>query len=257
MTDRWKLPPRYELVLNTSPQVRFSVCPECGQRTLVRKVPLFVHVEPRIPVMLNKVCRYCPECDFLIIHQDELENWLAIALETQAPEATGIAYRVLGTFDKSTWRQRQKNPIVVGNLAEYLHPFKGERQVMYTPAHWGPAEPEPSFPEDLPEPPIDDRDQVESLLAKMEAYTPIPAEIGRAQARGLRAQGVPIPPHRQVHIYEVLDGSDEGGILCGLSPAGSTEPLVMSLTSLKVPYHHPLSKEIRAYQKARLSKLNP
>jgi hypothetical protein len=256
MTERWKLPPLYNFVLNPHPQVRFSVCPECGQRTLVRKVPLFVHVEPRMPVILNKVCRYCPGCDFLIVHQDELENWLVIALETQAPEAIGNEYLVLGTLDKSTWRQRQKNPIDVRNLAEYLHPFKGERRVSHTPAHWEPAEPERPLLEALPESGIDNRGEVEALLAKMEAHTPILAEIGRVQARDLLAQGVPIPPHRQVRIYQVFNGGDEGGILCDLSPSGSKEPVLMSLTSLKVPYHHPLSTEIRAYQKARLSKLN-
>jgi hypothetical protein len=256
MTERWKLPPRYNLVLNTYPQVRFSTCPQCRHRTLVRKVPLFVHVEPRIPVMLNKFCRYCPGCDFLIVHQDELESWLAAALETQAPEAIGNAYLVLGTFDKSTWRKREKNPINVENLSEYLHPFKGESQVSYTPAHWAPAEPETPLPADLPESRIDNRDQVKALLAKMQAHTPIPAEIGRAQARDLRAQGGDIPPHRQVRIYQALDGGDEGGILCSISPSGSKKPLVMSLTYLKIPYHHPLSKQIRAYQKARLSKLS-
>lgn len=44
---------------------------------------------------------------------------------------------------------------------------------------------------------------------------------------------------------------DEGGIICGISPKDSKEAVVVSLTHLKIPYGHPLEKEIRAYQKAR------
>jgi hypothetical protein len=72
----WKLPPMYRFVLNPHTDVRFSTCPDCSQRTLLRKVPLVVHVQPHNPMLLNKHCRFCPDSDLLIVHQDELEAML-------------------------------------------------------------------------------------------------------------------------------------------------------------------------------------
>ena len=40
-----KLPPLYRFILNPFPDVCFSTCPECSQKTLLRKVPLAVHVD--------------------------------------------------------------------------------------------------------------------------------------------------------------------------------------------------------------------
>jgi len=109
----------------------------------------------------------------------------------------------------------------------------------------------PEFPASA----IDDPKEAETLLERMEAQLPIPAEVRRATANYLRAQGSFIPPHRQVQISSAFDSGDEGGIVCGISPKESQEAVVISLTHLKIPYGHPLEKEIRAYQKARIKKL--
>ncbi|MBT3388909.1 MAG: hypothetical protein HN413_00705 [Chloroflexi bacterium] len=85
----------------------------------------------------------------------------------------------------------------------------------------------------------------------MEAHLPIRAEVRRATANDLRAEGSFIPHHCQIQISSVLYSGDEGEIVCGISPKDSKEAVVISLTHLKIPYGHPLEKEIRAYQKAR------
>ncbi len=92
--------------------------------------------------MLNKHCRYCPNCDILLAHQDELEHMLALTFEERAPEVIGNNYLVMGTFDKSTWRKREKEPLTMGTLLDHLHPFKEYLKIEYTPAHWGPADEE-------------------------------------------------------------------------------------------------------------------
>ena len=250
-----KLAPLYQFVLNPYPDVRFTTCPDCSGKTLLRKIPLAVHVNPHHPTMLNKHCRYCPKCDLLICHQDELEDMLVQTFQSRAPDVIGNDYLVMGTFDKATWRHREKELLTMGSLPEYLHDFKEYLHVEHNPAHWGPAdEPHPPPP---PRPPstLDDPQQVEALLAKMEAQLPLRAEIHRATARYLAAQGVSLPPHRQITISHVVYSGDEGGIMCAISPEESKEPILISLTHLKIPYHHPLEKEIRAYQKARMSKL--
>lgn len=102
---------------------------------------------------------------------------------------------------------------------------------------------------------IDDQEKVAQLLEKMKAHFPIPAEVPRGLARHLREQGASVPHHRNVLIQSALNGGDEGGILCAISPPGSETVVLTSLTHLKIPYRHPLEKEIRAYQKARTQKL--
>ena len=48
-------------------------CPQCLAKTRQRKLPLVIHIEPLQLVALNKTCQYCPRCDLLITHQDQLE----------------------------------------------------------------------------------------------------------------------------------------------------------------------------------------
>jgi hypothetical protein len=255
MTRLGQAPPLYRFILNPYADVRFSSCPECRRRTLLRKVPLAVHVDPHHPTMLNKRCRYCPDCDLLICHQDELEHMLFQAFEKRTPEIIGNDYLVLGTFDKATWRQREKETLRMEDLPTYLHDFKEYLNLEYAPADWAAATGQHSKNEPAPRPTLDDPKQVAALLEKMEPYLPLRAEIQRRTANALRARGVALPPHRQIVIQKIFYHGDEGGIVCDLSPTQAEEAVVISITHLKIPYNHPLEKEIRAYQRARIKKL--
>jgi|APSaa5957512622_1039677.scaffolds.fasta_scaffold04066_4 hypothetical protein len=119
-----KLPPKYKFILNPYQDVRFSSCLRCSGKTLIRKVPLFVHVYPEHPTTINKRCRYCPKCDLLIVHQDELETSLVLSHREDRPEIVGNEYLVLGTLSPSAWRKRNKEPLNMGNAQENVHDFK-------------------------------------------------------------------------------------------------------------------------------------
>jgi len=134
-----KLAPKYRFILNPYKDIRFSTCPNCSGKTLVRKVPLFIHVQPTYPTTINKHCKYCPKCDILIAHQDELEHMLSLAFQEHKSEIIGNEYFVLGTLETSSWRKREKEPIEFGNVQEHVHDFKEHLNVKYIPAHWGPA----------------------------------------------------------------------------------------------------------------------
>ena len=206
----------------------------------------------------------------MIVHQDELEHWLAVSFQERTTEIIGNEYFVLGTVDKATWRKQKKESIPMGELAAYLHDFKEYLQISCFTGGWYPKDNAPtsrdiSPPTDetgqraqeiFPVLEIDDPDQVKTLIAKMEAQLPISAEIQPRPASYLRSQGAFVPPHRNIQIYGVFYSGDEGGILCAISPKDSKEPVVISLTHLKISYRHPLEKEIRAYQKTRTKKLN-
>jgi hypothetical protein len=135
-----KLPPQYTFILNPYTDARFTRCPGCDQKTKQRKLPLFIHVDPLNTVVLNYTCRYCPGCDLLIVHQDELEAQLVALFEERDPSVIGNDYLVLGTVERKAWRESMKQPKSIPEMLEHLHIFKEVRTVEYRPAGWYPAD---------------------------------------------------------------------------------------------------------------------
>ena len=68
-----QLPPAYRFFLNPYRDMRFvAACPGCERKPRQRKLPLAIHVEDWGTAVINKTCRYCPSCDLLIAHENEL-----------------------------------------------------------------------------------------------------------------------------------------------------------------------------------------
>lgn len=133
-------PPRYSFGLNPYRETRFSKCPKCEQRTHPRKFVLFIHVDGTDPIILGKTCRFCTRCQFIIVHQDELEQELAVIFERQDPAAIGNEYRVLGTVDKKAWQRGLKGETpAIGNMSDYIADFEKEYDLHYDPGGWSPA----------------------------------------------------------------------------------------------------------------------
>jgi hypothetical protein len=123
-TQLGKQPPRYRFFLNPYQDMRFTKCPQCDSKTLLRKLPLVIHVEPMQMLSLNKTCRYCPRCDLLIAHQDDLEHLLASFFTEQKPEVIGNDYLVIGTEDRTAWKRGMQQPLTLQEALEALHDFK-------------------------------------------------------------------------------------------------------------------------------------
>jgi hypothetical protein len=123
-TQLGKLPPRYRFFLNPYEDMRFTRCPQCEGKTKLRKLPLVVHIDPMQPLSLNMTCRYCPYCDLLIVHQDELEGLLAAIFTVHNPEIIGNDYLVIGTMDRPDWKRGTQNQLPAKDLLEVLHDFK-------------------------------------------------------------------------------------------------------------------------------------
>jgi len=119
-----KQPPRYRFFLNPYTDVRFTTCPQCRGKTRQRKLPLVIHIDPLQFVVLNKTCRYCPRCDLLIAHQDELEAWLAAFFTDHRPEIVGNDYLVLGTEDRADWLRGVNTQRSAQEAFECLHDFR-------------------------------------------------------------------------------------------------------------------------------------
>jgi hypothetical protein len=104
---------------------------------------------------------------------------------------------------------------------------------------------------------IDNPAQVERLLAKLQAALPVPARLTPEAAAMLQAQNAAagrIPP--VCSITWVSYAGDEGGIMCGLDFGQETEPAVVtSITHLRFDPRLPLARDITAYQKRRVRRL--
>lgn len=120
-----RLPPLYKLFLNPYTNVRFTTsCPGCSGKTRQRKLPLAIHVHDWGMVILNKTCRFCPCCELLIAHQDEIEAQLARVVPQIAPHPVGNDYLIVGTVERKHWRRGLTNPLTNAEMIEALHDFK-------------------------------------------------------------------------------------------------------------------------------------
>ena len=103
---------------------------------------------------------------------------------------------------------------------------------------------------------IDDPGMVHSLMDRMEEHLPIPASPTSQLARLLRQRGLKVGSDRVLFIKGVFYSGDEGGIVCDVTPTRDAEAAyVVSLTHLRIPPSHPLSREIRAYQQQRVRRI--
>lgn len=135
-----KLLPLYRFILNPYTDVRFSRCPMCEQKTHQRKVPLFIHVGPSRPIVLGYTCRYCPDCDLLIAHQDQIEASLADHFAELDSSVIGNDYLVIGTVKRCAWREGMKQAKGIDDMLAHLHEFKEVLTIEYQPAGRYPAD---------------------------------------------------------------------------------------------------------------------
>jgi hypothetical protein len=139
-TQLGKLPPRYRFFLNPYEDMRFTKCPQCEGKTKLRKLPLVIHIDPMLPLALNKTCRYCPYCDLLILHQDELERLLAAIFSVHNPEIVGNDYLVIGTMDRPEWKRGTQDQLQLKDLLDVLHDFKEVVTFKIVGGGWAPRE---------------------------------------------------------------------------------------------------------------------
>lgn len=103
---------------------------------------------------------------------------------------------------------------------------------------------------------IDDYERAMALIQEMEAHLPIPARPISAFVRMMRQHDVKLDRNRELEIVRVFYMGDEGGISCDVTPPDlEKQPIICSLTHLRISARHPLGDDIRAYQRERASKL--
>jgi hypothetical protein len=254
-----ELPARYKFFLNPYSDIRFTRCPQCEGKTSQKKVPLMIHIDPQYPVNLNYTCRYCPKCDILIAHRDEIEGHLHRLFSERAPEVIGNDYMVMGTTERAYWKEGFTKPHLPPEALANLHGFKEYLNFERT-GGWLPNEKEKKLPELQPEPEdsffVDNVDEAMKLIEKMKKHLPIVVRPNNALVKSLRRQGFNIDRYKPLEIQSVLYMGNEAGIACDITPKGREDtPVICSLTQLEVMGNDALAEEMKAYQRERIKNL--
>ena len=126
-----KLPPQHKFFLNPHLDACFTRCPQCDAQTKLRKKPLLIFIKLQQPVSLNKTCRYCPNCDLLIAHKDELDQLLEQMCEQFFPHLIDQDDLVVGTLERKTWKEGVAS---AGKIFDSLHDFK--QHLEFEPARY-------------------------------------------------------------------------------------------------------------------------
>ena len=133
-----KLKPLHKFFLNPYDDMRFTRCPGCERKTKIRKKPFLIHIDPQYLLVLNMSGPYCPDCDLMILHRVQLETLLVMTFEQHNPAIIGNDYLVLGTVERSYWREKVKGQADDRAIFDQLHDFKEYVQYEVIPPHWGP-----------------------------------------------------------------------------------------------------------------------
>ncbi|PYU92256.1 MAG: hypothetical protein DMG08_13330 [Acidobacteria bacterium] len=129
-----ELAARHRFALNPHVDYRASRCPGCARPTRRRKFVLSIGVVPGHIVAMGKDCRYCPDCDVIIAHQDELEDLLAKLFADAAPEVVGNDYVVLGLVERRFWRQHLGRPADQSDFRRHVADFRSYETISESPS---------------------------------------------------------------------------------------------------------------------------
>lgn len=121
---------KYNFYLSPWEQYAWTKCPSCDNKTKVRKFCLMVHYKKhnnkvQQMISLNKSCKYCPECDLLIVRKPETDKLMKeLVLKKFGLKCSPDEYMIFGTMDRKDWKANQKEAMGVKNLFDKIYLFK-------------------------------------------------------------------------------------------------------------------------------------
>lgn len=133
---------RHRFFLNPYEDCAFTKCPKRDTKTRVRKFPLVIHIEPQQLLLLNKQCKYCTNCDLIIVKKREIESLMAFSFSQSIPTIVGNNYLVMGTVDRQDWKEGNQNSLPPSEIIERMYIFKDVWDFKVIPAGWYPKEEE-------------------------------------------------------------------------------------------------------------------
>jgi hypothetical protein len=102
---------------------------------------------------------------------------------------------------------------------------------------------------------LDRPEKTRQLMATLEAAVPFEVILMPELIKYLARQQKPVVVKPMEMVSKVFYLGDMGGIGCGIEPAESDNPVVVSLTHVRVPRKLPFAAAVLDYQKHRVKKL--
>ncbi len=128
---------RFNFFLNSYSDTAFTKCPKCEGKTKVKKLPLTVIMEKNKAILnVNKTCKYCPYCELLIAKKCEMDLIVKQFLGVSAISEKD--YQIIGTLDKTLYRQIINNTITGDKSLSGVAIFKDVWNFTLQPAGWYP-----------------------------------------------------------------------------------------------------------------------
>jgi len=108
----------------------------------VTKFPLLIHIDGFGLLTLGKTCRYCPKCEFIIAHRDDLEHIMTEIFAESNPGVVGNEYLVIGTVETKVWKGGMVEPLRIEKILEHTADVKEYLVLHYEQRGWAPPDPE-------------------------------------------------------------------------------------------------------------------
>ncbi len=105
---------RYRFILSGK---TLSKCPKCSRPMKLIKIPIAIEFSWGQTMFLNNHCRFCKDCDLLIVNKNEV-NEPASALHERAVSEKD--YDIVGTVEKELWKLGCNGR----DNTKDIHPFK-------------------------------------------------------------------------------------------------------------------------------------
>jgi len=131
-----KLEPKYSFAINPHKHFRASKCLKCNNKTFKRKFPLLVLSQYAPAIALGFTCVYCAKCEIIIAHKEDFERELFTAFDKINPIAKKHEYFVVGTLNKSKWKESLSKVNSLQDMQNYVSDFKEQFSIGCTTGEW-------------------------------------------------------------------------------------------------------------------------
>ncbi len=102
---------------------------------------------------------------------------------------------------------------------------------------------------------IDKLEKTRQLLATLEAAVPFNVDLTSELLATLKQSPSCGVLERRQTVSQLSYMGDEGGIMCHIQPPNDANPIVTSITHVRVPPYLPFAADVADYQKHRVKKL--
>ena len=115
---------RYYFSLNPYENMAFTRCPKCDKKTKIRKICLVADFRRSKLLFMNLQCKYCQDCDLIIIKKSKLEHIFRNMFCDNENDFNFNEFFIFGTIDRKDFLKSNIENIPSHKAIELVYPFK-------------------------------------------------------------------------------------------------------------------------------------